>query len=153
MQGNTRRRQLLEWFPNAGKSATALSITSPIDFGYNCVAWALDRTDRWWQPASRHFFWPIEETEASLDVYLRMFGSQGFERCESGELEAPFAKVAIYVDAQGNFLHVAKQLESGRWSSKCGGESDIAHSTAELLEGSAYGRLLGYMKRPKSAKG
>lgn len=93
-------------------------------------------------------YWPTKEAETSLAAYLRMFESLGFGQCGSESPEPGFTKIAIYVDVEGNFLHVAKQLESGRWSSKCGGESDISHITAELLEGQEYGRVWGYLRRP-----
>lgn len=147
MDGNTKRKQLLEWFPKARQSLTSLSITSPIDFGYNCVAWALDKTDRWWQPGNSRTFWPHPESETTLAAYLRMFESQGFQRCETQVREAGLVKIALYVDQQDNFLHVARQLDSGRWSSKCGAQSDISHSTPELLDGPTYGRFWGCLKR------
>lgn len=148
MTGNTRRKLLLELFPKANQSATALSITSPIDFGYNCVAWAVGRTDRWWQPATPGLYWPTTEDDSSLETYIRMFINQGFSKCDSSKLENGFSKVALYVDDVGAFLHVARQLDGGRWSSKCGAQSDISHSTPELLEGPAYGRVWGFLKRP-----
>ena len=149
MMGNTKRKQLLDWFPKARQSATSLSITSPIDVGYNCVAWAMERTDRWWQPAHPFAYWPSPEPETGLAAYVRMFEGHGYAACESSAHERGFAKIAIYVDAAGGFLHVAKLLESGRWSSKCGQQSDISHSNAELLEGTEYGRVWGFMKRPR----
>jgi hypothetical protein len=147
---NTKRKRLLEWFPRAKGNLTSLAITSPIDFGYNCVAWVLDRTDRWWQPGGGpYYFWPAAvPPDSSIQTYVDMFASQGFEFCATGHHEAGYAKIVLYVNDNNQFLHVAKQLPSGKWSSKCGGESDITHSSPELLEGNTYGQVWKYMRRP-----
>ena len=117
MNGNTKRKQLLEWFPKARRIPTSLSISSPIDVGYNCVAWAMDRTDRWWQPAHPFAYWPSVDMETSFAAYLRMFEGEGYSACYSAAVEPGYSKIAIYVDQMGGFLHVARQLETGRWTS------------------------------------
>ena len=148
---NTPRRSLVKWFPRLRHNVMDVAITSRIDFGYNCVAWALDRTDRWWQPGSGHPFryWPNPNADSKLDSYLHMFADYGYSVCVDANLEENFSKIVIYVDSQGGFLHVAKQLDSGAWSSKCGGESDITHRTPYVLEGPEYGKIWGYMRRPR----
>ena len=35
-------------------------LTSPKTIKYNCVAWAAQNTQRWWQPG---VFWPIETSQ------------------------------------------------------------------------------------------
>jgi hypothetical protein len=74
-------------------------------------------------------------------------GSSRYQLCESRNPEADFEKVAIYVDEDEIPTHMARQLSSGDWTSKCGDLEDIIH-TLEGLEGSAYGKVSCIMKRP-----
>lgn len=72
---------------------------------------------------------------------------RGFTRCDSGDLEPGWEKVAVYALADDDPTHVARQLESGAWTSKLGDFEDIEHDTPTALEGPAYGTVYGYMKR------
>ncbi len=63
-------------------------------------------------------------------------------------LEAEFEKVAIYEDAQGKPTHMARQLDSGLWTSKLGEAWDIVHHALEGIEGQQYGRATLAMRRP-----
>jgi hypothetical protein len=69
-----------------------------------------------------------------------------------GNLEAGYEKIAIYYrPGTVDFLHVARQLSDGRWTSKLGRGEDITHNTVEGLEGvGAYGRVARFMRRSLS---
>ena len=75
------------------------------------------------------------------------FRTLGYEVCENERLETGFEKIAIYAEIDGELKHAARQLESGRWTSKLGGWEDIEHSTLAALEGKEYGRVMRLMKR------
>jgi hypothetical protein len=137
-------------FPNLANGV--YTITSPQTGQYNCVAWAARNDRRWWWPSeSPYAYWPenvlLEET---LESFVQVFLNQGYEPCNNDDLEAGYEKVAIYVDSSGTPTHMARQLESGRWTSKLGKLEDIEHETLEQLEGpSSYGVAFQILKRPR----
>ena len=91
--------------------------------------------------------WPIDPTDGTITGFIEAFRSLGYELCEDGTLEEGYEKVALYADAEGNPLHMARQLPSGAWTSKMGGAEDIEHPTTDELSGRYYGRVERYMKR------
>lgn len=112
------------------------SVTSPFDRGYNCVAWLAEDTTKWWEPPGGNgLFWPDGlPVSPDRDAYLALFQKWGFETCDSGTLEAEKEKIAIWF-AGDDFLHVAKQLENGWWSSKLGTYHDVSHAGNECICG------------------
>ena len=130
-------------FPNLRQ--LGYRITSPESIDYNCIAWAAETTDHWWWPGA---YWPGDPRDHSLDGFISVFRSLGYEICESREHEPGFDKVAIYVSDRGP-MHMARQLPSGEWTSKCGDYEDIVHPL-ESLEDSIYGRAAVIMKRKRS---
>lgn len=138
-------RHLEEAFPRLRGSS--YEVTSPRDTEYNCIAWAVGESDRWWWPDGRAF-WPDDlPRERSLDAFVQAFGRLGFSGCESPEFEPGFEKIALFADAHGCPTHAAKLQPSGRWTSKLGKEEDIEHEL-EDLEGSHYGSVATILKRP-----
>jgi hypothetical protein len=83
-------------------------------------------------------FWPSNVPEPDgdedLDCYLALFRSWGFEDAQTVDLEDGFLKIAIFA-TDNAFDHVAKQLPSGRWSSKGGNLYDFRHGTLDALGG------------------
>lgn len=138
---------LFDLFPNL--TADNHEVTSPMTVDYNCIAWAARNTDRWWQPGS---FWPIESAREDVGVgnLIAAFRTLGYDECDDGTLEDGFEKLAIYGSGL-MYTHAARQLPDGRWTSKLGQLEDITHSTTEVIEGSDYGYVVQYMKRPSSA--
>lgn len=120
-------------------------ITSPRTIKYNCVAWAANTMDRWWQPG---VYWPVESSRDDYGIgnLVEAFRSLGFEECDSGTLEAGFEKLAFYGSGL-MYTHVARQLSNGKWASKLGQLEDIIHTTVEAISGADYGEVLQYMKR------
>jgi hypothetical protein len=55
--------------------------------------------------------------------------------------------IALFADKNDFPLHAARQLPSGRWTSKLGELEDIEHGLRDL-EGDAYGTVVLIMKRP-----
>jgi hypothetical protein len=120
-------------------------VTSPATQDYNCIAWAAGDTRRWWQPA---VFWPfpVAPTAGDIQTLVQAYQSLGFAVCADGNLEAGYEKVALY----GNFffyLHAARQLPSGQWTSKLGADVDIEHDTPKDVAEGLYGVVMYFMRR------
>jgi hypothetical protein len=83
--------------------------------------------------------------EQSVDAFVELFVSLGYEVCADGSVEAGKEKVAIY--ALGDVpTHAAILRPDGRWSSKWGTKGpDIWHATEGVLAGPAYGEVVQYM--------
>src|SRR4051812_32933617 len=100
-------------------------VTSPATSDYNCIAWAAGDTEHWWQPG---IFWPTiaAPTAGDVQTLIQAYQSIGFELCADGLLESGFEKVALYGDFFW-YLHAARRLPSGKWTSKLGHDVDIEH--------------------------
>jgi len=135
-------------FPKIRKEG--YKITSRETTDYNCFAWVAGETAQWWSPDSDGgYFWPSDvpkktEVKAFVTLYERQ---GGYSPCSHPGLEKGFEKIAIYANATGDATHVAKQTESGRWSSKLGDWEDIEHNTLAALEGEFYGKAVQFLKR------
>lgn len=146
--------QWSEAFPNLGEGS--YETTSPPTPEYNCIAWAAEEDDRWWWP-SRHAtnaYWPPGLPRAeTLENFRSAFRTLGYEPANDDKPEAGFEKVALYADANGTPTHMARQLETGVWTSKLGQAQDIEHVTLQDLEGGVYGYVAQVLKRPKTTNG
>jgi hypothetical protein len=69
----------------------------------------------------------------------------GYRKCENGDLESGFKKIAVFVDAAGVPKHAARQLANGKWTSKCGDNVDIEHEL-DAVGGGTYGEVSLFMK-------
>jgi len=121
--------------------------TSSATRTYNCIAWAAGETHRWWWPLPDVYYWP--ETVArtvAVDAFVNAFETVGFSSCADGAFELGFEKVAIYAQL-GRPTHMARQLPSGKWTSKLGRDIDIEHETPAEVEGPVYGSVVHYMRR------
>jgi len=126
-------------------------ITSPKATTYNCVAWAASEDTRWWWPDQYHqYYWPLRTRNLLLETFKEAFSTLGYSPCGmDASLESGFEKVAVYTSGF-HVTHMARQLSSGEWTSKCGTLEDISHPALTGLECSEYGRVAVIMKRPKS---
>lgn len=136
--------------------------TSNEDGTYNCIAYALGDVTQFWQPPLSGYtepghYWPSEApTENNPETYRQLLELYCYTVCDNGEVEAGYEKVALYWMDCGydSGPHVARQLESGKWSSKLGDWEDIEHETLDALEGShncdGYGKLKYILKRQVS---
>ena len=91
--------------------------------------------------------------EPTVDAFIAAFQTLGYEPCADGAAEPGCEKIAIYT-LNGKPTHAARQLPSGRWTSKLGKLVDIEHPTAESVAAfpkcSVYGTPAQYMRRPTS---
>jgi hypothetical protein len=143
------RSKIIASFPRL--RSNPFYITSPETKQYNCIAWAAGVIDRWWWPGLKPFaYWPPGvPTRLHLDSFVAAFNSLGYEVCDNGAHEPGFEKVALFVDSNGVPTHAARELASGRWTSKLGPWEDIDH-TIFGLEVGPYGTATQYLKRPLS---
>ena len=135
--------QFFNDFPRLDKMPRLFVATSPADVRYNCIAWAFSVTNQWWDP---YHVWPKGcPRELSVGAFVRVFWALGYERCVDGRREAGYEKIALY--ARGDEpTHAARQLSSGRWTSKLGKSEDIEHRVRDL-EGPCYGKVAVYFRR------
>jgi hypothetical protein len=140
------RDHLERLFPGLRNEAFAL--TSPIDPSYNCAAFAAGELEEWWDPYSPDGTWPDGvDREVATANFVAVFERHGFVACDDVTVEEGYEKIAIYSDASGNFGHAARQLPSGRWTSKIGELEDIEHETLGALQSPDYGQPVRFMKR------
>jgi hypothetical protein len=134
-----------------GLRGTAYQVTSPADESYNCIAWAAgDTTEHWWPADPDVARWPDGvPREETLGAFRGAFATLGYVVCEGEELDPGFEKIALFATAQGIPRHAARQLASGRWTSKLGTLEDIEHALQELV-GTEYGLVALVMKRPRA---
>jgi hypothetical protein len=130
-----------------GLAAAGYRVTSLASNAYNCIAWAASRDDRWWWP-HHDAFWPqgvpLSETLAAFEAAYRTLG---YRQCATADFELAFEKIGIFADNAGTPKHSARQLESGKWTSKLGFDVDIEHATPDALNGPDYGRPVLFMCR------
>ena len=125
------------------------SETSRRDDSYNCIAWAADQQDRWFWP-DHDSYWPDGLTFAeTVEAFIELFESFGYEVCEDSNREENYDKIVIYVK-DGRPTHAARQLSDGGWTSKLGRLEDIAHESLHNLTDPTYGAPHTSMKRRRA---
>ena len=137
---------LLSYFPDITEFNTRQ--TSPATTEYNCIAWACGKNNVCFWPDRRQLYsWPIPRRENSISAFEDLFSSIGYVRCADASKEAGFLKIAIYADKRGKPTHAARQLKTGKWTSKLGEYIDIEHDSPEVLNGPKYGVAKVFMKK------
>jgi hypothetical protein len=122
--------------------------TSPAAIAYNCIAWAVEDTQHWWQPGVYWLpdNWPVNDF--GLGALERVFRTLGYEDCGMDEkLEVGSTKVALFASSSFIYTHAARQLPSGKWTSKLGKDIDIEHDSPAVVAGGVYGEVMQVMKR------
>jgi hypothetical protein len=126
-------------------------VTSPATAIYNCIAWAVEDVEHWWQPGEYWFpaDWPKDDF--SLSALEQALEALEYEDCAmDAGLEPGFVKVALY--GVGFFYtHAARQLANGKWTSKLGRGEDIEHDSPDDVAGGVYGAVMSIMRRRVSA--
>lgn len=138
------------WFPQLSEGSYV--ITSEATESYNCIAWAAGEMTRKWDPSfSDGRFWPPGLCrDFDLGCFIEMYQAQGgYLPCDNGSSEEGFEKIALYVGDDNEVKHAARQLPSGKWTSKLGDFEDIEHDL-EALEGGGYGTVKQILKRRRS---
>ena len=83
---------------------------------------------------------------------MRLFANEGYSVCDGEGLEQGYEKIALY-SFVGQFTHVARQLDDGRWTSKLGVREVITHPSPDNLSGGFYGNVHCVMRRPYPTPG
>ena len=139
---------LEELFPNLADSG--YEITGEPSREYNCIAWALGISTRKWDCNAPNGYWPPSLPRNNrVETVMQLFANEGYSVCEDGEVEPGYEKIAIYAFV-GQFTHVARQLEDGRWTSKLGNREVITHPSPDNLAQGIYGNVHCVMRRPSS---
>jgi hypothetical protein len=111
---------------------------------YNCFGWAHNRCeDKWFEPHPENEpyddpevipYWPPHiPRDYSLNSFLSLYKSIGYERCETEDTEKGYKKIALLLDKWGEPIHATFQNEEGSWSSKLGKEEDVSHDLLEII--------------------
>jgi len=142
-----RDRELEEDCP--GLRVAPYKVTSERDPRYNCIAWAVgDISHYWYDVKIKGYYWPPDAPSAdTVEGWVYIFEILGYRKTDRRDLEPEFEKIAIYVTGEGFPEHVARQVSSGKWSSKMGRGCDMEHSTLEDIEGEIVGKAEVIMKR------
>ncbi|HEX8662552.1 MAG TPA: hypothetical protein VF744_00810 [Beijerinckiaceae bacterium] len=142
--------QITSLFPDlVGTGASETSSRSRL---YNCIAWAAGENDRWWEPnlpSDLGYFWPAQSGGYAVESLIEAYAAIGYIVCADGILESGYEKIAIYRSATNDWTHAARQLPSGKWTSKLGVLEDIEHDHPDHLVGNEYGAVHCYMRRAK----
>ena len=140
-------------FPNL--ASCEYKLTSPDTIDYNCVAWAAEDDQTWWWPDAQNTeYWPPDvPREETIEAFIQAFQTIGYQVCQDDALEEGFQKIAIYTDSNKIPKHVARQLPSGKWTSKLGSNEDIEHENLQGLGGQpGYGKVTCLMKKQVTAR-
>src|SRR5438105_2674632 len=110
--------------------------TSPRSIDYNCIAWAMSDSEHWWQPGT---FWPIpvQTTDFTVAALVRAFEHVGYAGCGMDASLQPGAEKVALFSTTLYYTHAARQLPSGKWTSKLGKAEDIEHDTPQDVAGGA----------------
>jgi len=137
-------------FPSLSDSG--YSKPSTHDPAYNRFAFAVHDKGQWWENfAVKVYYWPLDSDDP-LEDWIRALALNNYKLTDNCDLEDGFEKVAVYVSANGTPEHVARQLESGVWTSKIGRREDIQHPLLVDLEGNEYGEAKVYLTRKRYGK-
>jgi hypothetical protein len=116
-------------FPNLMRCHTCK--LGPATSTYNCMAWTLDDTSKWW------WF----EADANSDGLLSTAELNSFYATKGK------SDIAYYGSSTSNVKHVAKKGGGNgsncQASSKLGSDIRMAHKLSELEGGSEYGNIVG----------
>jgi hypothetical protein len=139
----SRSPELERYFP--GLANSAYEVTSPPTDDYNCIAWAAGDDTRWWEPDPLDVYYWLASSprEYTVDAYVRAYEDAGYRRVQ--QASPGDERVAIFVK-DGIPQHAARELPSGRWTSKCGELEDITHEIS-ALEGAFYGTAVIVLRR------
>lgn len=142
--------QLYKDLPCLKEPQSLFSPESYVDYIYNCIAWAMGSNIMWvggndipwqWWPSGV----PMDMNKQSLvDAFMAL----GFVICDDDSYEEGFRKVALY-GIGSEWTHAARVLDTTKYHSKFGCNCDGFHSSnPALFDGTIYGSVYKYMKRP-----
>jgi hypothetical protein len=140
---------LIQHFPKLANDQN-FKICSPETSNYNCIAWAMQFTDRfvtyekgpqcWWPPNA-------VERNVSSSALIAAFKAVGFTECNNKNLEKGFDKVVLYkLETKDEWTHASRIIDNSVEHSKFGHSFDGTHSH-DKFQGTDYGIPYAIMKR------
>ncbi|TAE72750.1 MAG: hypothetical protein EAZ85_08915 [Bacteroidetes bacterium] len=102
---------VIKEFPNSKKEP--FEITSPETPEYNCLAWAMHDTQRWWDTEDDDF-WIDTNKDNLLQTLIEMCQKLGFQICDNSQLKQNYEKIALFSVDNQYCTHVARQLNNGK---------------------------------------
>jgi hypothetical protein len=143
------------WVPNVFENISPqdFDCKSDRDIKYNCIAWAVGKTNKFWWPLDEPpYWWPDGLPKALLDEetvahFVEAFATEGYRPCRNGRVSRRYEKIVLFVASDGKPTHAARLLPTGVWTSKLGEDEDIEHKTLECIEGNLYGRAKLFFKK------
>jgi len=130
-------------FPSA---VGAYRKSSDENVAYNCIAYAAGNITEWWSHLPG-YKWPAYRSPAIWSL-IDVFKALGYEERPANDtaFDIKYDKLALY--AKGDLRkHAARQLESGKWTSKLGEDEDIEHDNPDCLCGTKYGNIFCVMRK------
>ncbi len=94
-----------------------------------------------------HASGPLALRDETLAAFVMALGTLAFVPSDNENPESGFEKLALFADVRGVPTHAARQLPTGRWTSKLGEWEDIEHEL-HALEGELYGTVALVLRRP-----
>jgi hypothetical protein len=80
--------------------------------------------------------------DEEISSFIKAFESIGYKLCDNDCLEEDKLKVALYSKPGTDICtHAARQLRTGKWTSKLGASYDIQHASPYTLQGRVYGTV------------
>lgn len=148
---------LEEGIPNLAREGYEIT-SNPADVP-NCIGWALRDYAGFWDPdaavmrVAGYRWLPNGPYDWEVSTVAKIFEMHNYSDCDMDDsLEPGFEKIAIYVNHEQD-IHVARQLASGKWTSKLGVKEDLDHNSLKALEADtelypeACGKVVRIMKR------
>jgi hypothetical protein len=143
------------YFPEL-KGGKGYKDTSEATIEYNCLAWALGINWASYSESPRcagYIWFPGVERVWDAKNIRKIFENHGYTVCDNRDLEPGYEKVVFYEDENGVPQHFARQLESGKWTSKLGELNDIEHDKLESIICSNYGQPKTTLRRARYKEG
>src|SRR5262245_4584007 len=136
-----------------GLKNSGFEVTSDKSDRPNCIGWVLN-SNLYFDPviggSIGGYYWPDGiRKDDTVTAWSELFSLHGFRDCPTADLDVETEKIGIYVGADGNATHVAKQLNTGEWTSKVGKAEDIRHGTLDALVGKEFGTIDKIMSRQR----
>lgn len=99
------------------------------------------------EPENPYYWVKGVPAELTIAAFIQAYGTLGFLPCESSEFEAGLEKIALYATPDGEPAHAARQLSTGKWTSKLGRWEDVEHELDGLVC-EMYGTVRQILQRP-----
>jgi hypothetical protein len=141
------RERVRRLFPDI-EEGVSFEFTSPVDYNYNCLSWALSCDTRPFENA-KGAYWPWKDIpDDTADGWAKLCEVFGFTLIETHDTAfvPGYEKIAIFEDADGD-LHASRQSKNGMWKSKLGDMGpNIDHDGLSGLE-TVYGKVVRVLRK------